>query len=105
MRNITSNVNAETLFRRAITNVNIITPTVKKYGKAGKYVYELSEGEFSKKKIYGVTVVEIDGNRATHIHSKSRCFIRLISATRYIQSLKNDTPKQKEKNDRIRRRP
>ena len=50
---------AKQLFKNKFNGrVNFITPTVRAYGIAGGYAYEIAEGEdFNGRDIYGVTVI------------------------------------------------
>lgn len=66
---------------------NFMTSTVVRYGKAKDYIYELSEGEGFQpgKKIYGVTVLNLDGSKTHHLNS---CCMNLASSEQYISSLR-----------------
>ena len=68
---------------------NFMTSTVLRYGKAKDYIYELSEGPGFQpgKKIYGVTVLNLDGSKTHHLNS---CFMNLASAEQFINSLRSN---------------
>lgn len=66
---------------------NFITPKVLRYGRRGKYFYEISEGESPlerRKKIYGVTVITSKGE---HVHDLSQCFGTYGTAINYARNL------------------
>lgn len=61
---------------------NFMTPNVERYGKAGRLLYELSSGRgFGRETIYGVTVIDVDGNKRSDL---SNCFATRDEAAEYI---------------------
>jgi len=65
---------------------NIMTPHVIRYGKRGKYLYELSKGEgISKEPIFGVTLLNLKGEKQ-HDLSKGG-FTSQKDAESYIKTL------------------
>lgn len=66
---------------------NFMTPNVLRYGKRGKYIYELSDGEafMRKGRIYGVTVLTTDGEK-----SGGSSFQSKQEAEDYIKSLNEE---------------
>lgn len=73
------------VFRRAYGGQpNFMTPSVLKYGKKGKMVWELSTGRgLGGGSIYGVTVIELP---LTKRHDLSECFASYDAAKAYIRS-------------------
>lgn len=80
------NTTARAEFKKVIKRVNPFSPKILRYGYAGKYVYELSEGEgfLGSSKIYGVTLVQNN----THEYELGKCFQSLEEANEYIKSFK-----------------
>jgi hypothetical protein len=72
---------------------NFMTPDLISYGKSGRFVYELSQGEgFSREPIYGVTVLEItNGAMGTTVrrHDLSKMFFNIRDALSYAKNLKS----------------
>lgn len=64
---------------------NFMTPNVLRYGKRGKYIYELSDGKafMREGRIYGVTVLTADGEKTELGHN----FDNKHEAEDYIKSL------------------
>lgn len=61
---------------------NFMTPNIIEYGKAGRLLYELSSGQWiGGKTIYGVTVIDVDGNKHPDL---SDCFATRGEAAEYI---------------------
>jgi len=61
-----TNTEIKDTFNRAYNGeTNFMTPNVIKYGKRGKYIYELSDGDAFMRsgRIYGVTVLTTDGEK------------------------------------------
>lgn len=72
------------LFRTVYGNSrNFMTPDVLGYGKRGRLVYELSTGHFMDDTIYGVTVLETDGEKRHDLSAGS--FKSLDEAKAYIK--------------------
>ena len=63
-------------------STNFITPDVIDYYQTDKYYIELSKGVFMKEKMYGVTVLDTEGN---HLHDKSQSFKSMKDAEEYIK--------------------
>lgn len=69
-------------------NTNFMTGTIERYGKAGKYLYELSSGMgINGTRIYGLTVLHLDGTKTEGLNS---CFVCLKTAERFIKSLRDE---------------
>jgi hypothetical protein len=63
---------------------NFMTPNIVKYGKRGRHLYELSSGlGISNLPIYGVTVIDVAGNRC---HNLTSAFNSLTQAEAYIRN-------------------
>lgn len=76
------------LFKQAVKGKNVMTPDVIRYGQTGKHVFELSEGTgFDGQPIYGVTVVNIEGE-PKHDTNKSEMFYSREFAEAYIGDLR-----------------
>lgn len=77
-------------FRNVVKGYNFITPVLLEYGRAGKYIYELSKstdscGSFFGK-IYGVTVVY---NKENRFDLSKGGFESIESARDYIKQLED----------------
>ena len=68
---------------------NLMTPEVIEYGQRGRYVYELSRGDFMGRGLFGVTVV--DGIARARADNLSKCMRSLENARAYIESLKGES--------------
>jgi hypothetical protein len=67
---------------------NFMTGQIERYGKAGKYLYELSSGMgINGTRIYGLTVLHLDGSKTEGLNS---CFVCLKTAERFIKSLREE---------------
>jgi hypothetical protein len=69
-------------------NMHFMTPNAIRYGKAGRYLYELSEGRgIYSDRMYGVTFLNLDGSKTTGLNSH---FSSQIKAERFIKNLRNE---------------
>lgn len=68
---------------------NHITPHSPRYGRAGRFIYELSEGPTSAPwgPLVGVTVLEQDRTKGLTRSQHSKCFDTLAEAEAHIKSL------------------
>lgn len=67
---------------------NFITPHIVKTEQKGRFIIEISEGDFGHKKIYGVTLLEAQSNgKFESIRGKS--FHTKEQADKYAGELKN----------------
>ena len=68
---------------------NFMTPHVIKYGKRGKYIYELSDGDAFMRsgRIYGVSVLTTGGEKRTDLGGS---FQSKQEAEDYIKQLKEE---------------
>lgn len=67
---------------------NFMTGEIERYGKAGRYLYELSSGfGINGTRIYGLTVLHLDGSKTEGLNS---CFVCLKTAERFIKSLREE---------------
>lgn len=64
---------------------NFLTPDVIDRGFKGRYVYELSSGDFLGKPLYGVTLA--DRETGDSLYDESRSFDALVAARSYIANL------------------
>lgn len=73
------------LFRRVYNGErNFMTPSLITYGKRGRHLYEISSGKgISGTPLYGVTVIDIAGNRCPKL---STCFSSLERAQAYVHN-------------------
>jgi len=93
----------QNLFRDAYNDqVNILTPRIERFGRAGHYAYELSSGEppsFNPcSRTYGVTVLQLspkgfkelyfEGRHYIKRRDLTRCFADRASAERYIKTVR-----------------
>lgn len=66
---------------------NFMTPSIIKYGKAGRFVFELSTGRgLGDGAIYGVTVLEKTGGVYEKRHDMNQCFSSREEANDYIKT-------------------
>lgn len=78
---------AKSEFKKVVKGRNFMTPRVLRYGKTGRYYYEISEGEgMDNQAIFGVTVV--DGERKEHMHKLGDIFYTLDDVENYVRELK-----------------
>lgn len=76
-------------FTKYVKDKNLLTPNFIEYGRAGRFVYEITSGRgFNEEHIYGVTVVETG---VGHLHDLSKCFYSLKAARDYASSLVSHT--------------
>lgn len=69
-------------------NKNAMTPNVIEYGQKGRYIYDLSSGGiFRGKKMHGVTVLELDGDKILKPAGLSEGMISIQEARELINSL------------------
>ena len=77
-------------FKREFTSIvkgeNFMTPKVIKYLRIDDYVVEIAKGEFLRKDIYGVSVVDTVNKKARHDLSEGG-FRTLGDALEYANSL------------------
>ena len=67
---------------------NFLTPNVIRYGKTGKFFYELSTGEkFIECEMFAVTVLSGRGLQKDHEYDLSACFHSLDDAEKHIDNL------------------
>ncbi len=83
------NAESKQLFDTHVKGKNIMTPDIIRYGVAGKYAYELSEGtDFKHRPIFGVTVLRRkDGAHRTEL---GRCCHSIEEAEEYILEIVNN---------------
>lgn len=66
---------------------NLLTGDIVRYGKAGRFFYELSTGEaFLGVEMFGVTVLSGRGWQKDHEHDLSGCFHSLDKAEAHIKT-------------------
>lgn len=56
---------AKAIFKRTLKGINLMTPIIVRYGKRGKYLYELAKSS-DDYLAYGVTVLEIVSGKFPH---------------------------------------
>jgi hypothetical protein len=84
-------------FLRTLKGKNIMTPDVIEYLQAGAYIVELSEGTgFSREPIFGVTVLELDGDDVKRRNDLSQLCHSLDDARDVIESLEEYKPLEEE---------
>jgi hypothetical protein len=67
---------------------NFMTPYIKGCYTINNFCIELSQGETDEhKKIYGVTVIEVDGRNYIKRHDLNKLFFSKKEALRYVHSL------------------
>lgn len=80
------NAESKALFDQYIKGKNIMTPDVIRYGVAGKYAYELTEGTgFKREPIFGVTI--LTRRYGEHRHDLSKMFYSIEEAEAWISTL------------------
>ena len=83
-------MNPKQTFRSIVKGRNFITPKVLKYGKTGRHIYELSDGEGFKHNImYGITVITLEDCNWKYNTDLGKMCEDLNEATSYIKQLKN----------------
>jgi len=86
---------AKQAFKKVLGDTrNLITPDILRYGKSGKYFYELSFGEEvdfpikERRPLYGVTVINYnDEGNLIRNYEQSNAFRTKEEAEEYIESL------------------
>lgn len=77
------------LFVRAVGGTNFMTPQFIRYYRSRGHIAELSTGkDINGGPIYGVTVVNIQGDKPVHDHEKSQMFFSQEFAEAYMRGLK-----------------
>lgn len=67
---------------------NLLTGSVKRYGKTGAFVYELSAGKWMNWEMFGVSVLKFQGtNQPVHQPDLSESFYSIEEAEAHISKL------------------
>ena len=78
-------MDAKKVFKSVYMEPNFMTPKVMEYGQRGRFVYELSRGDFMGRDLFGVTVV--DSITWKEAEGLAHCFRDIEKAKGYIDSL------------------
>ena len=87
-----TNSSIAAIFRHTFNgNKNMMTPAIIRFGKCGKYLYELSTGVAMANEIYGVTILEPNQWETGYIHShgKSICLNSTKKVDQYLKELEH----------------
>ena len=76
---------------------NLMTPDIIEYGriKESLLIYEISEGDFLGKDIYGLTILEMKGNELERRYDLSQSFDNMNELEYYIKMLEDNSKGEK----------